>query len=92
MGRNSRLEWKINALREMVRDCALKDASFEGYKFTWSSKRCEKDITYIRLVRAFVNDLSLNSFCMNWVLHWEISKSDYLAIVFEVTKIGSVIP
>lgn len=92
LGKNLKPKWKIVEFRSVVNDYGLVDVGYEGYKFTWSSRRKGNDLNHVRLDRAFVNSTWFTHFNLAWVLHSKISKSDHLAIVFKIERIGSGIP
>jgi hypothetical protein len=55
VGPRVRTEAQINAFRECLQDCELRDLGFEGPKFTWSNRQDADTYVRVRLDRAVAN-------------------------------------
>jgi hypothetical protein len=80
-GGNARSQSQPSIGRQTVADCSLIDLGFEGYPFTWSNGRGERENVQCRLDRAMGNAEFVNRFSPIKVNHLPRFGSDHAAVV-----------
>ncbi|WJX27814.1 hypothetical protein P8452_16597 [Trifolium repens] len=84
MGSNARSQTQYAHGREVVAESNLLDLGFEGYPFTWSNGRQDKENIQCRLDRALGNEGFVNRFSPIKVSHLPRFKSDHAVILIHL--------
>ncbi|KAL0006059.1 hypothetical protein SO802_013620 [Lithocarpus litseifolius] len=75
---------QVNAFREALESCHLKDLGFKGYPFTWNNKRPGETNTKIRLDRGVANEAWIGKFPLSRIVHLSAHASDHLPLLLQV--------
>lgn len=70
-------QWLISGFQAVIDDCSLHDMDLEGYPYTWERGHGSEDWIEVRLDRALVSTLFLQSFSESKLTNLEVSTSDH---------------
>ncbi|XP_074315616.1 uncharacterized protein LOC141651821 [Silene latifolia] len=87
----SRAQWQINNFQSAIDDCGLRDAPWEGYKFTFDNGQAGDANHKCRLDRALCTETWLDLFPYARLFHLDREWSDHapLRLDFDRREIGS---
>ena len=78
---------EIDAFRNVLDSCTLKDLGYRGYTYTWSNKRPGEANTKLRLDRAVATMEWWEKFLITTVSHLPPHASDHLPILVHVKSV-----
>ncbi|XP_058749040.1 uncharacterized protein LOC131622002 [Vicia villosa] len=85
-GGNLRLQAQLQWSRRAMEVCNLTEMNFEGYRFTWSNGRKDKENIQCRLDRGLVNPIFLEMFPGSKVTHLPRFGSDHAAMRIDILE------
>jgi hypothetical protein len=88
IGPRDRTEAQINAFRDCLQHCELKDLGFEGPKFTWSNRQHNDSNVKVHLDRVVANGEFYDLFQESLVENVIATSSDHYAILISLTREG----